>query len=57
MSTSEATAQLPAAARPRRWRSLLTLAGGVLALVVVLDVGDQGAGAAVGLAARQRRRA
>ncbi len=37
MSTSEATAQLPAAARPRRWRSLLTLAGGVLALVVLLD--------------------
>ena len=37
MSTSKAAAQLPAAARPRRWRSLLTLVGGVLALVVLLD--------------------
>ena len=36
MSTSEATAQLPLSRSPR-WRSLLTLAGGVLALVVLLD--------------------
>jgi uncharacterized protein len=37
MLTSEATVQLPAAGS-RRWRSLLRLAGGALALVVLLDV-------------------
>ena len=37
MSTSQAAAQLPAARSPR-WRSLLWLTGGALALVVLLDV-------------------